>query len=237
MGLWGSIVDFVKDKIEDKVEDVALDATLYAVGTVQEKVDNHNEKKVKKFIEKKDDRVRLILSQKRYKAKETYDVYDENKQVKYIVKGKLFSIKHNLKVFNATGKEEIAYVKEKMFALRNPLAFYKEEHPINLEIGIGGKKVATIKSKWSYLKPKFQVDYNGWEITGDILGLKFSVMEGNVLIMSTQEKRFYADDVFMLEINKKENELMGLLVALAIDSSLTSKASDVATAHRHNKLI
>lgn len=57
-------------------------------------VENRN--KEKKYISESDiGRNRLVLNQYVYRIKEIFEVYSNNKEIKYIVKGKLLSLKHS----------------------------------------------------------------------------------------------------------------------------------------------
>ena len=59
--------------------------------------------------------MRLLIKERVFSFGDTYDIYDEYQNVKYCVKEELLSLGHQLKVFDANGKE-IAQIKQKLLS-------------------------------------------------------------------------------------------------------------------------
>ena len=100
-----------------------FDETIgYDVAEKSKKIlDKKIEKDNKKLFEVENGKKVLIVNQKLHTFKDIINVYDEKEMVKYKVKGEFASIKRHLHIYN-TSNIEIAEVKEKLSALRNPLS-------------------------------------------------------------------------------------------------------------------
>ena len=199
----------VCDKLGKKLDDVC---------DKQEKKSREKQnKKVDDFLCNETSHARLILTQKRSKFKEGFQVLDEKKEVKYVVKGKLFSSAHQLSVYDETGKNKMGEVNKKRIAIRSP--FSSEQHPQDFVVKLGDKKVGTIKSRDSLVRPKFEFDFNKWVIEGNILGSKYTIKNGQEVVMEVCAQFGIKEDTYFIDIVNPETELLCLMVALAIDAS------------------
>ena len=225
MGILGTIlkntIGYAASDVGIKVCDVGIKACDAAI----KKSTKATEEKVDRFFEEATDgHSRLIIAQKPYTFKESFKVFDERENVKYIIKGKLVSATHSLTVYDANGKVVLGRVREKLISLRSP--FSLEAHPQDFVIEIGGKKLGKMKSRFALGKRKFKFTFNNWILEGNILGLKYKVLDGKEKVMEVGEKVWTIGDVYYVDINNPENELLCILILLAIDSSHTSKSHD-----------
>lgn len=217
MGLLGKLVEFVAaDTIVD-----TLDASIKTLNKISEKRDS---KSKDRLFSKEPGTEVLVINQHRFTWKDEFEVYNENREVKYTVKGELTSIKHHLHIYNAYGKE-IGMVKEKLISLRSPISF-TESTPVDFIIEIEGKKVGKIKSKWSLGKQKYEVDFNGWRIEGNVLGWKYKVFNGSEEIARISQKVFYFGDTYVVTFPNIQNELVVLMLVIALDASNAPKKSE-----------
>ena len=92
-----------------------------------------------------------------------------------------------------------------------------------------------MKSKFAFGKSKFAFSFNDWVLKGDILGLKYKVTNKEEVVMEVKQKVFSFGDVYYIDITKPENELVCLLILLAIDSSHSTKAEDTGEAVREKR--
>ena len=228
MGIIGKIVTKAVEKVAAyKAVEVASDTC----DKLEKKAKDNKNKKIDTFLGTETTHSRLVLTQKRYTFKESFQVFDENKDVKYIVKGKLFSSTHKLTVFDKTGKNKLGEVNEKRIALRSPLSL--ESHPKDFIVKLGDKKIGKIKSRYSFAKPKFEFDFNGWIIEGNIIGSKYKIRDGQEIVMEVYEKIWFGEDTYFVDIVNPDNEVLCLMIALAIDSSHSSKSHDNKRALKH----
>ena len=226
MGIIGSIVKHTVGKaIEHTVGYAAADVGIKACDAARKKLKESAEKKVDTFFEEASDgHSRLIVGQKPYTFKESFQIFDERENVKYVVKGKLVSATHDLTVYDASGKIKLGRVKEKLVSWRSP--FSMEAHPQDFIIEMGGKKLGKMKSRFAFGKRKFKFTFNDWSLEGNIFGLKYKVLDGKEKVMEVSEKVWTIGDTYYIDITNPENELLCILILLAIDSSHTSKSRD-----------
>lgn len=192
---------------------------------VAQRIRENQDKKVDDFLEgAADDHSRLIVGQKPYTFKESFQIFDERENAKYVVKGKILSAGHHLTIYDAKGKVVLGKLKEKFILFRSPFAL--ERNPKKFVVELQGKKLGLIKSRFAFGKRKFELTFNKWIVEGNILGLKYTVTNGKEKIMEVCEKAFAIGDTYYLDISKQENELLCILVLLAIDSAHTTKARD-----------
>ena len=166
----------------------------------------------------------LILRQKNYKWKDKLDVYDENQKVRYCIKGEFTSIKHHRHIYDSSGVE-LGVIKEKLISLRSPLSL--ESNPVDFIFEIDGKKVGMLKSRWAFGGEKFEVDFNGWQIKGNVMGSQYKIVSGDTVITSITERFFLETDTYVINIPEPQNELIVLMIVVALDSSHSSKSRDL----------
>lgn len=220
------ILGFIGKKIVEKTAEVGVAVVAVKTGeALENSVNNSKRKKTKRFIEKKvEGHTKLLLSQDLDKLKETFKVYDQDEKVKYVVKGKLISATHELSIYDETGENKLAEVKEKLIALRSPLSL--DSHPQDFVLILNGKKIGMVKSRYSIGKQKFECTYNGWKILGNFIGSSYKVYNKEEVVMKVDKKLALHEDLYFVDILNKEDELLCLMIALAIDSSMSSKTRD-----------
>ncbi len=155
--------------------------------------------------------MKLILKQRLFTWFDSYDIYDEYGNTVFTVKGQL-AWGHCLKVFDSTDNE-VAMLKEKL------LSFLPE-----FEIYINGKYEGSIKKQFTFITPKFTLDYKGWCVDGDWLQWDYSVCDGDVKIMTVSKDVLKFTDTYVIDIYDDANTLSGLMIALAIDAEKCSRS-------------
>lgn len=149
----------------------------------------------------------LLIKQRVFSWSDTYDIYDEEGEVKYFVKAEFLSIGHRLHVFDRNGKE-LGIIREKV------LSFL----PV-FEIEIDGITKGQIKQQFTLLRSKYDVDYNGWYVEGDFLGWNYKVYSGSEMVVSITKELLHWGDTYVLSFETPGNELEGLFLVLAIDAA------------------
>lgn len=149
--------------------------------------------------------MRLLLKQRVFSWLDSYDIYDEAGNTVFTVKGQL-AWGHCFKVFDAYGNE-VAMLKEKIFSFLPAFEIYIE-----------GRYVGRIKKEFTFFKPVFNLDFNGWRIEGDIFEWDYSVYDGIYRIMTVSKQCFNWSDTYLIDVYDDENVLSGLMIALAIDA-------------------
>lgn len=212
-------------------EDGVISALSESLDNVQDKLEKRIEKKEKELFQKEPGTGVLLINQHHMTVREIFSVYDEYKSVKYTVKGKLTSPKHHLRVYDASGRE-IGRVKEKLIALRSPLSL--DSHPSNIAIEIRGKEIGLVKTTGAILKRKLEITFNNWHIEGNFMGFQYRILNGEEEIAHMSQKLSYLGDTYVVTFPDIKNELIVLMLALAIDASEISK-SEEAEFRRKNR--
>lgn len=227
MGVLGKAIEFIaSDAIAN-----ALDFPINALDKAGKKLKEKDENSQRQMFECAPGEKALLLNQKMFTWREQFNVYDSFQNVKYSIKGEFTSIKHHLHIYDVTGKE-IAFVKEKLMTLR-PSAML-ENHPTDFELEIGGKKVGKLRSKWSVGKRKYILN-NGWNIEGNVTGWKYKIMSKDKIIAVISCKPLYWGDTYLITFSEEENELLILMIVLAIDIGNAPKRAEELKATIHNR--
>ena len=155
--------------------------------------------------------MRLLFKQRFFSWFDSYDIYNEAGNTVYTVKGEL-SLGHLLRVFDANGFE-IDVLKEKI------LTWFPK-----FEVYMGDRYVGCINKEFSFFKPKFNIDYNGWHIEGDFFGWDYSIVDscGNgIATVSKQLLNF--TDTYVIDVYNERDALCALMLVLAIDAEKCSR--------------
>ena len=110
--------------------------------------------------------MRLLFRQRLFSWFDSYDVYNEAGQTVYTVKGEL-AWGHCLRIYDASGRE-LGTVKERVLTLLPKFEMY-----------LGDRYIGCISKEFSFLKPRFQIDCNGWRVDGDWLEWDYTIFDGN----------------------------------------------------------
>ncbi len=155
--------------------------------------------------------MKLLFKQRLFSWFDSYDIYDEEGNTVFVVKGQL-SWGHRLNIFNSVG-EHIATVKEVM------LTFLPR-----FELYIGEQYAGCITKEFSLFKPRYNIDCNGWSIDGNFLEWDYQILgaDGQMTALITKEV-FNWTDTYSIEVANPEDGLMALMVVLAIDAEKCSR--------------
>ncbi len=151
--------------------------------------------------------MKLLIKQRVFSWTDSYDIYDEMGTPKYFVKADFFTWGHQLRVYDRN-KNEIGMVKEKVFTLLP-----------EFEIEMGGCVIGTIQKEFTFFKPKYDVDFNGWRVEGDFLGWEYDVYAGCSSIIHISKELFQWGDTYVIDFANPADELMGLMLVIAIDAA------------------
>lgn len=151
--------------------------------------------------------MRLLIKQRVFTWSDKYDIYDEAGNAKYFVKGEVFSFGHQLHVYDAFGNE-IGQIHQKLFTFTP-----------TFEIVIGGRTYGTIHKRFTFFSNKYDIDFNGWYVEGDFLGWDYDVYGGGRPIIHISKQLFQWGDTYVIDFENPQDELMGLLLVVAIDAA------------------
>ena len=155
--------------------------------------------------------MKLLFKQRMFSWFDSYDVYDEAGNTVYTVKGEL-SWGHLLKIYDAKGFE-VASVSEKVFSFLPRFEMY-----------FGKNYVGCIKKEFSFFKPKFTIDYNGWQVEGDWFEWDYSILGSSGHKLATVSKEIFNwTDTYTIDVVNENDTLFALMLVLAIDAEKCSR--------------
>ena len=151
--------------------------------------------------------MQLYIQQRIFSWGDSYDVYDETGEARYEVKSELFTLGHQIHVFDKRTGREVGSIHQKLFT------FLPE-----FEIVVEGQPQGSIRKQFSLFTPRYEVEYRGWDVEGDFLGWDYRVTRGSTEIMSISKELFHWSDTYVLRYEDPANEMPGLLLVIAIDA-------------------
>lgn len=155
--------------------------------------------------------MRLLFKQKLFSWLDSYDIYNEEGETLYTVKGQL-SWGHCFKIFDASGNE-VGQIKEVI------LSFMPR-----FEIYMNGEKIGSIRRELSFFKPKYDIDYNGWHIDGNFWEFEYRVVNSvGSLVASISKDVFKLGDTYVIDVCAPQDALSALMLVVAIDAEKCSR--------------
>lgn len=152
--------------------------------------------------------MRLYIRQRIFSWTDSYDVYDHTGEARYEVRTEIFTLGHQIHVYEKSSGREVGSIHQKLFTLMP-----------QFDIVIAGKQQGTVRKSFSLFKPYYQLDYRGWEVEGNFLGWDYRVTQNGREIMSISKEVFRLSDCYELSFANEADEMPGLLLVLAIDAA------------------
>ncbi|MBQ5916167.1 MAG: LURP-one-related family protein, partial [Lachnospiraceae bacterium] len=142
---------------------------------------------------------------------DSYDIYDEDGNSVYTVKGQL-SWGHCLKIYDADD-HEVGTIQERIFTLLP-----------KFEVYLGDQYVGSISKEFSFFTPKFNIDYNGWHVEGDFFEWDYSILDqSGRQIAEVSKQLFNWTDTYVIDVQNPSDALGALMLVLAIDAEKCSR--------------
>lgn len=155
--------------------------------------------------------MRLLFKQRFFSWLDSYDIYDMDGNTVYTVEGKL-SWGHCLHILNASG-QHIGTVKEVVLTFLPRFELYVQD-----------SYAGCISKEFTFFKPKFNIDCNGWHIDGDFMGWDYQILDGaGTLVATVSKELFHMTDTYVIDVAGPDDSLMALMVVLAIDAEKCSR--------------
>ena len=153
--------------------------------------------------------MRLLFKQRLFSWFDSYDIYDEDGNVVYEVKGQL-DWGHCLKVYQSN--VHLATIKQVLLTFIPRFEIYKDN-----------QYVGSISKEFSFFVPRYNIDFNGWHIEGDIFEWDYQIYDGSKVIASISKELFNLTDTYVLNIIDPKDALDVLAFVLAIDAEKCSR--------------
>ena len=154
--------------------------------------------------------MKLLFKQRFFSWFDSYDIYDETGATLFTVEGQL-AWGHTLHINDAEGRH-IATVKQRVLTFLPRFDLYLEED-----------LVGTITKAFTFFRPAFEVDCNGWQVDGDFMEWEYRVISPRGQpVMTASKELFRLTDTYVLDIVDPANALLCLMIVLAIDAAKCS---------------
>lgn len=155
--------------------------------------------------------MKLLFKQRFFSWLDSYDIYGEDGQTLYTVKGQI-AWGHCLKIFDSQGREE-GMVKQRIFTLLPKFEMY-----------IGGQYIGCISREFSLFAPRYNIDCNGWRVEGNLFEWDYIVRDGSGLpIANVSKQLFNWTDTYVIDVARPQDALCALMLVLAIDAEKCSR--------------
>lgn len=155
--------------------------------------------------------MKLLFKQRIFSWFDSYDIYDEQENTVYIVKGQL-SWGHCLKIFDTYGNE-IGTVKERILTLIP-----------KFEVYLGNQYLGCIEKEFTFFKPRYDIDYNGWHIEGDLWEWDYRITDRNgETVAAISKELFHWSDTYVIDVKNPRDALCALMFVLAVDAEKCSR--------------
>ncbi len=156
--------------------------------------------------------MKLMFKQRVFSWFDSYDIYGENGEAIFGVKGQI-AWGHKLKIFNAQGNY-VGMVREKVFTWMLQFKLY-----------VGEEYVGCLCRKLKFFGRKYVLDFNDWDISGDIMGWDYTIADGRGGTVATIGKElFRLTDTYVIDVSRPENALYALMIVLSIDAELCRRS-------------
>lgn len=156
--------------------------------------------------------MRLLFRQRFFSWFDSYDVFDEEGNTVYTIKGEL-SWGHRLQIYDADGRH-LGTVQEKVLTWLPKFQLY-----------LGRRLAGVLTKEFTLLRPKFTLDCNGWTVAGNFFEWNYQVMDGHRMVMSLSKEIWNWTDTYSMDISRPEDALLCLMIVLAIDAAKCSQGN------------
>lgn len=158
--------------------------------------------------------MKLLFKQRMFSWFDSYDIYNESGETAYTVQGRL-AWGHCLEIFDAQGNH-VGTVKEEVLTFLPRFALYIDE-----------EYIGQIKKEFTFFKPVFNLDCNGWQVQGDWLEWDYEVTDATGQpVMYASKELLHWTDTYVLDIVRPQDALLCLMIVLAIDAAKCSAGND-----------
>ncbi len=156
--------------------------------------------------------MKLLFKQRFFSWFDSYDIYNEAGETLYTVKGQL-AWGHCLKIFDTLGNE-VGTVKERIFTWLPKFEMY-----------LGDRYIGRINKEFSFFKPKFNIDCNGWRVEGDFFEWNYRILNVYGQAVATVSKELFNwTDTYVIDVRDPQDALYALMLVLAIDAEKCSRS-------------
>lgn len=155
--------------------------------------------------------MKLLFKQRFFSWFDSYEVFDDAGNTVFSVKGEL-SWGHLLRIYDACGNE-VGSIKEKILTLLPKFEMY-----------IGDQYAGCIRKEFTFFKPEFNIDYNGWHVDGNWLEWDYTILDSAGRNVASVSKDIWNwTDTYIIDVFDPQDALYALMLVLSIDAEKCSR--------------
>lgn len=155
--------------------------------------------------------MKLLFKQRLFSWFDSYDIYDENGNPMFEVRGKL-SWGHRLEIYDVF-QNHVGTVKEEIFTFLPRFALYE-----------GGQYIGHIQKKFTLFRDNYTLECHNLQVQGDFFGWDYEVTdEKGRVIMSASKQLWNLTDTYTIHVKDENYTLISLMIVLAIDAAKCSQ--------------
>ena len=157
--------------------------------------------------------MKLRLEQRLFSWFDSYDDYNEDGSVAYVVKGRP-DWGHCLKIFDPDGNE-LGMVRERVWNVGWWPTF---------DLHIDGRMIGSIRNKTMFWRPSWVFDFNGWSVQGELVPTwdeNYTIFDSDGNVVAGVSKVWWEwkwTDTYAVDIVSPGDALLALMFALALDA-------------------
>ena len=177
---------------------------------------------VENYFQKEPGTGLLVINQRLTGTINVLNVYDENRVVKYHIKDRRWDpTMQCLYVYDYYGNI-IGAIKENLVSKHASIS--NEKDPVEYFIEISGQTLGRVKSVWSFGgKRKYEVDFYGWRLEGDVIGQQFKILYKTWLVADVSSKTNNASSACVVTFPDIRNELIVLMLVITLDAAARAR--------------
>ena len=155
--------------------------------------------------------MKLLFKQRLFSWFDSYDIYDETGNTVFVVKGEL-AWGHLLRIYDTNGNE-IGFIKEKILTWLPKFEMY-----------LGNRYIGCISKEFTFFRPKFHIDCNGWQVDGDWFEWDYQILNSSGMPVANVSKQLWNwTDTYVIDVFNPQDALCALMLVLAIDAEKCSR--------------
>ncbi len=155
--------------------------------------------------------MRMLFKQRFSAWFDKIDIFDEAGNVLYTVRGR-FSFGRHLSIFDANGNE-LGFLKEAVWSWKPKYGIF-----------IGSNCIGNIYKEFTFGRPKFTADFNGWQVEGNFFERDYRVLNASgQQIAAVTKKLLNWTDTYVIDVVNPADALCALMLVLAIDANKASR--------------
>lgn len=157
--------------------------------------------------------MKLIFRQRFLSLLDNFDIYDEKGRTVYVVEGQ-FALGHCLKIYDHNDRE-VGTVRQKLLTLLPKFELYAQD-----------RYMGCISKEFTFFKPSYNIDCNGWHIEGDWFEWDYRIVDGSGREVARLSKELLNwTDTYSITVHNPQDTLCVLMVVLAIDAEKCSRSN------------